>query len=60
MAEKNKDFVEKTSKRALKAIVKEEKERLTELVDAAYYPNEKDGKQPDNLTLVKVHLNLIQ
>jgi hypothetical protein len=59
MSKRNKDFYEKTSKKVFKTLLKEEQETLTGLVSATYYPEYKE-EEPDNLTLVRDHLNLVQ
>jgi hypothetical protein len=58
MIKRNKDFYEKTSKKVFKTLLEEEQTRLNKLISATYYPEKKE-EEPDNLTLVKDHLNLI-
>jgi hypothetical protein len=58
MVKRNKDFYEKTSKKVFKTLLEEEQTRLNKLISATYYPEKKE-EEPDNLTLVKDHLNLI-
>jgi hypothetical protein len=59
MSNRNKDFYEKTSKKVFKTLLKEEQDTLDGLVSATYYPEYKE-EEPDNLTLVRDHLNLVQ
>jgi hypothetical protein len=58
MGARNKNFYEKTTKKAFTLIMKEEKTHLNELIDAEYYPEE--AREPaSDLDLMKNHLNLI-
>jgi hypothetical protein len=59
LSKRNKDFYERTSRKVFKTVFKEEQLKLNELAETTYYPENKE-EEIDNLTLVKIHLNLIK
>jgi hypothetical protein len=58
MFKNNRDFYGDVSKKAFETAFKEEEERLEELVNATYHPEEKEEELTD-FQLMKNHLNLI-
>jgi hypothetical protein len=58
MLKNNRTFYEEMSKKAFVTAFKEEEDRLDELVNAAYYPEEKEEELSD-FQLMKKNLNLI-
>jgi hypothetical protein len=58
MCDRNKDFYEKTSQKIFKTVMKEEQEKLNELLEATYYPDKKEEEISD-IVLLKEYLNFI-
>jgi hypothetical protein len=58
MDKSNKNFYEKTTKKAFNAALREEKIQLNELIEAEYYP-EKEEEVFSDVDLMRSHLNLI-
>jgi hypothetical protein len=56
---RNNKFYEKTSEKIFKTMLKEEQVKLKELTEAEYYPIKRE-EEPDNFTLMKIHLNIVR
>jgi lipopolysaccharide export LptBFGC system permease protein LptF len=59
MQNNNKNFYEQTSKRAFSTIFNEEENKLRELVDNTYYPDDNREEELTDIELVKKYINLI-